>query len=189
MDYVEIVGGVIGLVYLYLQYRSSVWLWPVSIAMSAFYIAIFYNAKIYADMGLSIYYLVVSVYGWVLWMSKRNKESKIIPITNIKIRQLVNMLVLFIVAYGGIYYALVNFTDSTIPLCDSFTTALSIVGMLMLARKYVEHWIVWVVVDVVSTALYVYKGLYPTAVLYGIYTVVAVFGYFNWRKLMIKESK
>ena len=88
----------------------------------------------------------------------------------------------------GIAWLLINFTDSNVPWLDSFTTALSIVGMWMLARKYVEQWWAWIGVDAVSTGLYIYKGLDFTAALYGLYTIIAIFGYFKWKKLMKKEA-
>lgn len=182
MDYIEIIGAIIGLLYLFLQYKTSVWLWPVSIVMSTFYISIFYDAKIYADMALSIYYLIVAIYGWIVWMSKRkNDTQKGLPITHIKVKSSIIFILLFIILYFIIYYLLSTFTDSTVPMCDSFTTSLSVVGMIMLARKYAEHWIVWIVVDAASVGLYIYKNLAPTAILYAIYTIVAIFGYFHWR--------
>lgn len=182
MDHIEIIGATIGLLYLFLQYKTSVWLWPVSIIMSIFYISIFYGAKIYADMALSIYYLIVAIYGLIIWMSKRkNSTQKGLPITHIKAKISIILTILFIFLYFIIYYLLSTLTDSTVPMCDSFTTSLSVVGMIMLARKYAEHWIVWVIVDAASVGLYIYKDLTPTAILYSIYTIVAIFGYFHWK--------
>ena len=88
----------------------------------------------------------------------------------------------FAVTFVGIAWVLINFTDSNVPWLDSFTTALSIIGMWMLARKYAEQWWAWVGVDAMSTGLYIYKGLDFTAALYGLYTIIAIFGYFKWKK-------
>ena len=79
-------------------------------------------------------------------------------------------------------------SDSTVPWADSFTTALSIVGMWMLARKYIEQWWVWCIVDVASSALYVYKELYFTAALYAVYAIISIFGYYKWKKMMHNEQ-
>ena len=94
---------------------------------------------------------------------------------------------MYVVIQIVITWLLVNYTDSTVPIADSFTTALSIVGMWMLARKYIEQWWVWCVVDVTSSALYVYKGLYFTAILYALYAIIAIFGYLKWKTLMRNE--
>ena len=96
-------------------------------------------------------------------------------------------IVAYIIAQLFIAYILINHTDSTVPWSDSFTTALSIVGMWMLARKYIEQWWVWIVVDIVSSGLYIYKELYFTAVLYLLYAIIAIFGYFKWKKMMQYE--
>ena len=103
-------------------------------------------------------------------------------------RYLLPLIAVFAVTLAGIAWVLINFTDSNVPWLDSFTTALSIVGMWMLARKYVEQWWAWIGVDAVSTGLYIYKGLDFTAALYGLYTIIAIFGYFKWKKLMKKEA-
>lgn len=136
-------------------------------------------------MGLSVYYLAIAIYGWILWISKRGTDGKKeLPITHMPLKQVLQLTCTFVIIYAILYYVLSTFTDSTIPIWDSFTTSLSIVGMIMLARKYAEHWIVWVAVDIVSAALYVYKDLNETALLYAIYTVVAVFGYLHWKMLI-----
>ena len=93
------------------------------------------------------------------------------------------------ILFAGIAWILIRFTDSPVPFGDSFTTALSIVAMWMLANKYIEQWGLWIVVNVVSCALYAWKGLYPTALLYVVYSIVPVFGYFKWKQLMLSEQK
>ena len=92
--------------------------------------------------------------------------------------------IVFAVTFVGIAWILIRFTNSNVPWLDSFTTALSIVGMWMLARKYVEQWWAWIVVDIVSAGLYVYKDLNFTAGLYALYTIIAIFGYFKWKRMM-----
>lgn len=103
-------------------------------------------------------------------------------------RYLLPLTAVFTAAFLGIAWILINFTDSNVPWLDSFTTALSIVGMWMLARKYVEQWWAWIAVDAVSSGLYIYKGLDFTAGLYALYTIIAIFGYFKWRKMMSKDE-
>ena len=98
------------------------------------------------------------------------------------------ILLAYATAQIFITWLLISYTDSTVPYADSFTTALSIVGMWMLARKYIEQWWVWCVVDVASSALYIYKGLYLTAILYAVYAIIAIFGYLKWKELMNDEQ-
>jgi len=90
--------------------------------------------------------------------------------------------------FALIAFILIRFTDSPVPYGDSFTTAVSIIGMWMLAHKYLEQWWLWFVVNVVSSALYLWKGLYPTAGLFIIYSVISVFGYFRWKKMMMEDG-
>lgn len=182
----EIVGVVVGLIYLWLEYRASVWLWLANIIMPAIYIFVYAESGFYADMGINIYYLVASLYGWAVWL-RRGDNGQQLPITHTPHRQIVPLIGVAAVAMGVIAYILINYTDSTVPYGDSFTTALSIVALYMLAQKQVEQWLVWLVVDAVCYALYIYKGLYPTAALYGFYTVWAWLGYRRWLK-MIEEN-
>ena len=187
--YIEIAGTIVGMVYLWLEYRASIYMWLAGIIMPAIYLYIYYNAGLYADFGINVYYLVIAVYGWVAWKNfLGNKDAgKELPITCASRREWVKAILMYVVIQIVITWLLVNCTDSTVPIADSFTTALSIVGMWMLARKYIEQWWVWCVVDVASSALYVYKGLYFTAILYALYAIIAIFGYLKWKTLMRNE--
>lgn len=184
----EVIGAIIGVLYVILQYRVSVWLWPVGVVMPLIYIYIYYQAGIYADMGINVYFLVAAIYGWILWGRNRGsqstEESGDDGILYTSRGEWWWLTAIFAATFALLSYILIAFTPSTVPYCDSFTTALSVVGMWMLAHKRVEHWVVWVVVDAVSTALYIYKGLIPTAILYGLYTIIAVAGYLKWLRMM-----
>jgi nicotinamide mononucleotide transporter len=189
-NYVEVLGVVTSLVYLYFSVRQIIWLWPFGIISSALFILIFFNSKFYADMGLQVYYLGVSIYGWIYWSrgAVDQKKTSTLPVCRIS-RQLALVLsVTGIVIMLGIVYVLKNFTDSDVPWGDGFTTAGSIVATWMLARKVLEHWLVWVVVDSVAAGLYFYKGLYPSFLLYLIFTIIAVVGYFHWKRSLSENS-
>ena len=187
MLWLEIAGAVIGLIYLWLEYRASVWLWAANIVMPAIYIFIYAESGFYADMGINIYYLVASLYGWAVWL-RRGDNGKELPITHTPQRKIIPLTLLGIASMAAILFILLRYTDSTVPYGDSFTTAASIVALYMLARKYVEQWLVWIVIDAVCCWLYVSKGLYPTAALYGLYTLLAIFGYRKWLKLMDENN-
>ena len=176
----EIIGTLVGLLYLWLEYKASIYLWIAGIIMPA------------------IYYLGAAIYGWMMWKCGAFLRRTILkktaanienpqqqpPITRMPLHYLLPLTAVFAATFAGIAWILINFTDSNVPLLDSFTTALSIIGMWMLARKYVEQWWAWIGVDAVSAGLYVYKGLDFTAALYALYTIIAIFGYFKWKKMM-----
>lgn len=183
MNYLEIVGTFVGLLYLWFEYKASIWLWPVSIIMPAIYIIVYYEAGLYADSGISVYYLLAGVYGWWVWLRHASgKREKPIACTPPKL--FIPLFVILCVVFVLIGKFLEIYTDSTVPWWDSFTTALSIIAMWMLAHKYVEQWLVWLVVDVVSCGLYIYKELYFTSLLYGLYALIAFYGYLKWKQLM-----
>lgn len=183
----EIAGVAVGLLYLWFEYKASIWLWLTGIIMPAIYIYVYRSAGFYADMGINIYYLVAGVWGWLAWL-RHGEGGKKLPISRTPKSMWWKIGAIAAVAYVAILEILLNFTDSSVPYGDTFTTALSIVGLLMLSRKYVEQWLVWLAVDAVSAALYLYKGLYPTAGLYALYCVIAVAGYRKWLKMMHNES-
>ena len=181
----EIIGTLVGLVYLWLEYKASIYLWIASIIMPAIYIFVFYEAGLYADFGINVYYVGAAIYGWMMWKyGGKNKEEQELPITRMPIRNWLKSSIVCLVFHFFIGWILVNYTDSDVPWWDAFTTALSIIGMWMLARKYLEQWLVWIVVDVVCVGLYIYKDLYFTAGLYALYAIIAVFGWLNWKKMM-----
>lgn len=182
----EILGTIVGLIYLWLEYKASIYLWIAGIIMPAIYLFVYYEAGLYADFGINVYYLLAAIYGWIVWRSGKAKDDKQeLPITRMPGNYWMALLGIFAIVFVGIAWLLMTQTDSTVPWADSFTTALSIVGMWMLARKYVQQWWVWIVVDVACSALYIYKELYFTAVLYAFYAIIAIFGYLKWKKMMV----
>lgn len=181
----EIIGTLVGLIYLWLEYKANIYLWIAGIVMPAIYLFVYYDAGLYADFGINVYYLLAALYGWWVWKYGNSEKAETeLPISFMPARKWMKAALMYVVAQVAIGWILVEFTDSNVPWWDAFTTALSIVAMWMLARKYVEQWWVWIVVDVVSAGLYLYKGLYFTAALYALYVVIAVAGYRHWIKLM-----
>lgn len=192
MEYLEIIGTIVGLIYLWLEYHASIYLWIASIIMPLIYIFIYYDAGLYADMGISIYFVLASFYGIYCWLQGNTRSVKGTPSNKLKISFTPSWLIaplsiITTILTISIAYILITFTDSTVPWCDSFTTALSIIAMWMMARKYIEQWWIWIIVDIASAALYVYKDLDFTAALYALYAIIAYFGYKKWKNLMITE--
>lgn len=196
--YLEIAGVIVGLIYIYLEYKANVWLWLVGVIMPAIYIYIYYAAGLYADMGINIYYLIASIYGVVIWLgwgakSRQNgsddkEEAKELRITHMPKKYYLPAIGICLLLFVAIAWILINFTDSVVPYMDSLTTAMSVVALWMLAHKYVEQWFAWILVNAISCGLYFYVGIDYTALLYGLYTVIAFFGYFKWLRLMEEEN-
>lgn len=188
IDPLEFVGLVIGLLYLYLEYKANIWLWPVGVVMPLVYIVIFYQSKFYADMGIYIYYFFASIYGWYIWTKSTNQTDEIL-ISHLPHRYLGKLAAIFLITFAAIAFVLIRFTDSPVPYGDSFTTTLSILAMWMLAHKYIEQWLLWIVVNVVSTGLYFWKGLDTTAVLFVVYSIIPFFGYIKWKKMIAQQKQ
>lgn len=182
-NYIELAGTITGFIYMYFQIKENILLWPFGIITSALFIYVFFVTKFYADMALNVYYLFISIYGWFYWKKGREKSAQDrLPITSLKLRLSIVLIVVSLLLFGVIAFVLKQYTDSPIPFLDSFTTSLSIVATWMLARKILEHWILWVIIDVTSFALYIYKDLYATTVLFMVYTALAVVGFIAWKK-------
>ena len=187
--WLDILTTVLGLIYIWLEYRASIALWLVGIIMPALDTWLYWSHGLYGDAGMAVYYTLAAVYGFYVWKFKKTRKLKqSLPIIHLPRRQYLPALLFFLIAWGAIYYVLVNWTNSTVPLLDSFTNALSFVGLWALARKYLEQWLFWVVVDVVCCYLYIQKDIPFKAILYGLYVVIAIAGYYKWRQ-MVKITK
>jgi nicotinamide mononucleotide transporter len=180
--FLQIVGVCLGLLYLLLEYRASIYLWVVGLIMPLVHGFLYYQSGLYADMGMNAYYVVAGLYGWLVWHNKPRKSGTSFPITRTPARLIAPLLAVAVVVFGAIWWVLARYTDSTVPVWDALSTALSVVAMWMLSRKYVEQWLVWLVVDMISSGLYIYKGIPFTAGLYALYSVLAVAGYVRWLK-------
>lgn len=180
---IEIAGTLVGVLYLYWEYKASHRVWYAGIAMPAISLWVYWRSGLYADFGINVYYLVAALYGMWAWEHSRG-NGHYAPITAMPRSMLLPLSAMFLLPYICIGWLLQQYTPSTVPWWDSFTTALSFVGLLMLARKWVEQWLPWIVVDTVSAGLYAYKGIYFYAALYAVYAVVAVMGYFAWKRKM-----
>jgi nicotinamide mononucleotide transporter len=183
MEALELFGAVIGLIYLYLEYKANRWLWLFGVIMPIVYIVIFYQAKFYADMCINIYYFFASIWGWMVWTT-RKKQGGERKITHTPLRLALPLTLAGTAIFALIAFILVNYTDSPVPYGDSFTTALSIIAMWMLAYKYIEQWWLWFLVNIVSCGLYFWKELDYTGGLFAVYSIISIFGYFKWRGLM-----
>ena len=215
-NYIEVFGAVTGIIYVLLEIRQTIWLWPVGILTSAVYIWIFFTSKIYADMSLQVYYLAIRIFGLFWWtkgtrlgaqgagqemVNGRSKlsedsataeigetESTELQVTRLKLKTGVILLIVFGLLFSLMWLVLTRLTDSPVPVRDSFITSLSIVATWMLARKIYELWYLWIVVNFVSAVLFLTRGLYPTVILYLVYGVMSFIGLIAWKKSIITET-
>lgn len=186
----QIVGATLGLIYLWLEYKANIWLWAVSAIMPMVHGTLYLTEGVYADAAMQLYYVLAAVYGLAVW--RRKPKSKSEGKTSVRIQHTPVAWVLPLVSVYGvlhvaIYFLLTELTDSTVPLFDAMSTALSVVAMWMLSRKLVEQWLVWLVVDMISVGLYLHKGIPITAGLYLVYCILAVAGYMRWRRVCREE--
>jgi nicotinamide mononucleotide transporter len=190
LHWLDILTTILGLFYIWLEYRASIWLWLFGIIMPALDIYLYWSHGLYGDAGMACYYTVAACYGYAVWKfgRKKSQTTDVMPITHMPLRLYLPAAVFFLLAWGATYYVLVTWTNSTVPVLDSFTNALSFVGLWALARKYIEQWWFWIVVDVVCCVLYVQKGIPFKAGLYGLYVVIAIAGYFKWKQIMKSEK-
>ena len=151
--------------------------------MQALGIVLYYQKGLYADCGMEFYYLSMTIYGYWKWV-RGAANKKALPITRFPRKLIIPWCAIILSVWGVIYWLLVTFTNSNVPLIDSFTTALSIVGIWALAHKYLEQWFIWIIVDVVTCGLYFYKDIPFKGGLYALYVVIAVFGYRKWKQMI-----
>ncbi|HON53847.1 MAG TPA: nicotinamide riboside transporter PnuC [Bacteroidales bacterium] len=177
--WIEIAGTLFGLAYVLLEVKQHNAMWFVGIITSLLYIIVFFQSQFYADMGLQVYYVFVSVYGWFMWKHGGGDHTEL-QIQNIRIVYALVLAIITVLIFFIISYILVHYTDSPVPYWDSFTTALSITATYMLAHKYIEQWFIWMIVNGVSIWLYWNKELYSTVVLFSVYFILSVIGYTVW---------
>lgn len=197
--WLDMLTTALGLAYIILEYKASLWMWAVGFLMQSLGIVLYYQKGLYADCAMEFYYLSMTVYGFGCWVlggrywrrgkkpsaegdSPASQARPSLPVSHFPRRLVLPWTLLILAVWAAIYWLLVAFTNSTVPLADSFTTALSLVGIWALAHKYLEQWFIWIAVDVVTCILYAYKDIPFKSSLYALYVVIAVFGYLNWRK-------
>lgn len=181
MSLLELLAALTGAVAVWLSTREHVWNWPVGLVNVALYAVVFYEARLYADMGLQVVYFALSLYGWYEWLYGGEDRSAL-AVSRIDVRT-ATWLAVIGVAFAALLGALLRrYTDAALPWLDSALASGSLVAQFMLTRKLLENWAVWIVVDVVYVGMYVFKSLYLTAGLYALFLALAVMGHARWRE-------
>ncbi|MED1471660.1 nicotinamide riboside transporter PnuC [Bacillus salipaludis] len=179
--FIEVLASFFGLVCVYLAAKENIWNYPIGIVNIVLLLLIFYNAKLFADMMLQGMFLVFSLYGWFFWL--RNRGEKLVCQTT-KLTLDGWVLIIFIIpilSYGW-GYLLNKYTDASAPFLDSFIATTSLVAQVLFSTKKFENWYLWILVDILSVGLYVYKGLYTISFTYFVFLIICIVGVFEWRK-------
>ncbi len=185
----QLAGVALGLLYLWLEYRADIRLWIVGLVMPIVHGVLYYKSGLYADCAMNGYYVLAGLYGLAVWRRAPREKGAELRIGRTPAALAGRLAGIYLLLHAAIYLLLVRFTNSTVPFWDSLTTALSIVAMWMLSRKYVEQWLVWLAVDVITVGLYLYKDIPLTAGLYLLYSALAIAGYQRWKRQMQREDQ
>lgn len=181
LDGWEVAAVALAIAYLLLAVRQNPWCWGAALASTSIYLVLFLRAGLYMESALQLFYIAMAVYGWHVWRTGGPRHGALPVSTWPPARHAAAIAaVLALTAASG--YVLSRATAAQLPYLDSFTTWASIVTTWMVARKVLENWLYWFVIDGVSIWLYVQRSLYLTAVLFGVYLVIIVFGYLDWRR-------
>lgn len=178
---IEIAAVILGLCNITLLIRRSIWNYPFGIVMVILYMKIFYDAKLYADTVLQVFFVIVQIYGLIHWLNRRDASGRVI-VRRITQRQALAYGVIGAAGVAVIGTGFARLTDAALPYWDSAILVFSIIAQILLARRRLENWLVWVGVDIVAIGVYWAKGLYPTAGLYAVFLVLATLGFFTWRR-------
>ena len=183
MSTLELVAALLGAISVYLSVRQNIWSWPTAIVNVAVYAFVFYQAKLYADMGLQVIYAALSIYGWYEWLhGGENRTELHVTRTAPRLGALLTVIALAGSAVLGVL--LRGATDAALPFMDSFLSSTSLVAQWMMTKKKLENWLVWIGVDVLYVGVFIFKHLYITAGLYAVFLALAVRGYIDWRRSM-----
>lgn len=174
-----------GVIQVFLAKRNSIWLYPTGIVSIVLSMYLMLHVGLYAETLLSMYYLVMSVYGWYLWLNKKSKPQIEISWTNKK--ELTTAILISTVGFFILYTVLINFTDSTVPVEDAFVSSTAWAGMWLLARRKIENWIFLNISNFVAIPLLIHKQLPMMALLTLVLFIVAIFGFIDWKRIYRKK--
>lgn len=166
---------------MYLTVRENIWCWPTGIVSVVAFGILFFQIKLYADVGLQVFFLITSFQGWYYWLYGGKNKTEL-PISSLTGRQISLLLISLAVCVFIIGYLFKNYTDAHLPFWDASASGMSVLAQILLMRKKLENWYLWIIVDLLSIGIYVYKAVYLTAGLYVIFLMLAISGLIAWRK-------
>ena len=182
----EGIAAAFGVVSVYLSTRQNIWSWPTAIANVALYSVVFYNGRLYGQMGLQAIYLVLSIYGWYQWLHGGAEKTEL-RVSRASPRLLAVLAATNLVAWVALA-AVLGRTDAALPWLDALLTTTSLVAQWMMTRKILQNWIIWIAVDIVYVPMFMSQRLYATALLYAAFLVLAVMGFVEWRRSIVAQT-
>ncbi|MBU2552384.1 MAG: nicotinamide riboside transporter PnuC [Proteobacteria bacterium] len=181
MTPIEITAAVFGFVCVWLTVRQNVWCWPTGLVQVLLYIGVFHQARLYSDMLLHVIYVFMQVFGWYNWLYGGRGRSRL-PVSRLTPRGLLAWTAASAAGTAALGAFMSSLTDADLPYWDAATTVLSLTAQWLMAKKILESWMFWIIVDLLAIGIYGVKGLYPTTVLYGAFLVLATTGFLAWMK-------
>ena len=185
MTWIEVIATAFGVLCVSLTIKQNILCWPTGLVQVFLYILVFYEAKLYADMGLHVIYVGLSIYGWISWRKFEQSQQRTVTRSKDTLRWIFMMLIATVVCG----YSLTTFTDASVAYLDSFVVMASLIAQWLMARKKLESWFFWILADIVAIGIYSYKTLYLTSGLYFLFLILAITGYFTWRKDMRTQTQ
>lgn len=187
MNPIELTAAAFGIAAVFLSARQNVWNWPLGIVNVTLYIIVFHEAKLYAQMGLQVVYVVLAAYGWWNWLHGGANRGTL-RVSRVPSREVVILTTIFLVGTAALSTFLAQNTQAALPVADSGLTAASLVAQYMMTRKYLECWLIWLAADVGYVAMFVSQALWPTTVLYAVFCVLAVIGWQQWKDSLRQQT-
>jgi nicotinamide mononucleotide transporter len=181
MSPLEITGVIFGLLSVYCSVKQNIWTWPTGIVSVSAFGFLFFNIKLYADMCLQIFFLWSCIQGWYFWLKGGENKTEL-HISRLTSQQIVLVGIALIASVAGIGFLFHTYTDAALPYLDSTASGMSVVAQLLMMRKKLEHWFLWITVDVLSIGIYLYKNIPLTAGLYFIFLILCIKGLTSWKK-------
>lgn len=194
LSYVELIGTLSGLICVSLATKKNILTWPIGIINVIFFFAIFYQVQLYSDMFLQVFFGISSIYGWIVWKKEENAEIQVCTLSN---KARLNLLVLIILSFLGLGYFISHLhqilpnlfpINASYPYADAFIAIASVIATILMAKKYLECWISWVLIDVFSVYIYWLKEIIFISIEYGIFLMLAASGFVMWSKSVNKDN-
>lgn len=185
-NWFEIVAATLAITYLILAMQQNILCWAAWIISSIMYLFVMFSAGLYMESGLQIFYIVMGIYGWIQWNNRSSNNNLTVSTWPIINHIYILLILIVLVTFSGLILS--NLTEAVSPYIDAFTTWGAIIATYMVAKKILENWYYWFVVDFVSVFLFLSRELYTTALLFSIYIILVIFGFIAWRKSMRLEN-
>lgn len=188
MTIIEAIAVIFGLLCVWLVVKQSIWCWPTGLIQVSLYIIIFWQVKLYSDLILHVFYVGMNIYGWYYWLHG-GREREQVPVTLLQNHWKFIWPAVAVIGTLIWGYSMSSLTDAAVPYGDAFTTVCSLIAQWLMARKKLESWIFWIIVDIVAIGIYWYKALYLTSGLYAAFLVLSVIGLIAWRRSWQQRDK